>query len=544
MVGQEFVVTSLRNALTGGQLRAHAYLFSGPRGVGKTSAARVLARSLNCEHGPTATPCGTCGPCTELARGALLDVIEIDGASNTGVDDVRAIRDEVLFPPATARFKIYIIDEVHMLSNSAFNALLKTIEEPPPYVVFIFATTEIHKVPATIRSRCQQFTFRLFSIDELREALTAVASEQDVTADSEALTWIAKEAEGSLRDAYTTFDQVVSLTAGQVTLGEIRDKVGTLALDDLNLIGAGFAAGDSAALLELADAALTRGVSVERFVVALSDYVRSLLFLKHGIDRASILGYAVESFDRSVVDRLSVQQLETATELLLELYRNLKLSVNPRLELELVLSRVARAGGLMTPEELVSEIRSLRRSLSESGVSVAPPVPAPAVAQAQGLAVVADRDAGADAPDDRATAAAGGGAAGGMESSEGDSADLAVDPAARATEGAEELVRMVEAVREQRLLSLAASLGQARSLQAARDEVTLTFADRYAGEYVVGERAEIARAAAKVFGRTLAVRVAYSTEQEQQAAASEADSAVDRVRRVFRGEVVKEIPDG
>ena len=546
MVGQEFVVTSLRNALSGGQLRAHAYLFSGPRGVGKTSAARVLARSLNCEHGPTATPCGTCGPCTELARGALLDVIEIDGASNTGVDDVRAIRDEVLFPPATARFKIYIIDEVHMLSNSAFNALLKTIEEPPPYVVFIFATTEIHKVPATIRSRCQQFTFRLFSIDELREALTGVASEQDVTADSEALTWIAKEAEGSLRDAYTTFDQVVSLTAGQVTLGEIRDKVGTLALDDLNLIGAGFAAGDSAALLELADAALTRGVSVERFVVALSDYVRSLLFLKHGIDRASILGYAVESFDRSVVDRLSVQQLETATELLLELYRNLKLSVNPRLELELVLSRVARAGGLMTPEELVSEIHSLRRSLSGSGVSVAPPVPATAVAQAQGLAVVADRDAGAEAPDDRATAAAGDGdgAAGGVESGEGDSADVAVDPAARATEGAEELVRMVEAVREQRLLSLAASLGQARSLQAAGDEVTLTFADRYAGEYVVGERAEIARAAAKVFGRTLAVRVAYSTEQEQQAAASEADSAVDRVRRVFRGEVVKEIPDG
>ena len=546
MVGQEFVVTSLRNALSGGQLRAHAYLFSGPRGVGKTSAARVLARSLNCEHGPTATPCGTCGPCTELARGALLDVIEIDGASNTGVDDVRAIRDEVLFAPATARFKIYIIDEVHMLSNSAFNALLKTIEEPPPYVVFIFATTEIHKVPATIRSRCQQFTFRLFSIDELREALTGVASEQDVTADSEALTWIAKEAEGSLRDAYTTFDQVVSLTAGQVTLGEIRDKVGTLALDDLNLIGAGFAAGDSAALLELADTALTRGVSVERFVVALSDYVRSLLFLKHGIDRASILGYAVESFDRSVVDRLSVQQLETATELLLELYRNLKLSVNPRLELELVLSRVARAGGLMTPEELVSEIHSLRRSLSESGVSVAPPVPATAVAQAQGLAVVADRDAGAEAPDDRATAAAGDGdgAAGGVESGEGDSADVAVDPAARATEGAEELVRMVEAVREQRLLSLAASLGQARSLQAAGDEVTLTFADRYAGEYVVGERAEIARAAAKVFGRTLAVRVAYSTEQEQQAAASEADSAVDRVRRVFRGEVVKEIPDG
>ena len=160
LVGHEVVVATLNNAIDTGKI-AHAYLFSGPRGCGKTSSARILAKALNCEKGPNATPCGVCNTCREIARGSNLDVIEIDGASNTSVNDVRQIKDEVLFPPNSSRYKIYIIDEVHMLSTSAFNALLKTIEEPPPYVIFIFATTELHKVPATIKSRCQQFNFRL-----------------------------------------------------------------------------------------------------------------------------------------------------------------------------------------------------------------------------------------------------------------------------------------------------------------------------------------------------------------------------------------------
>ena len=162
LVGQEFVAETLKNSITSHQI-AHAYLFSGPRGCGKTSTARILAKALNCENGPTPAPCGTCAHCTEITKGASLDVIEIDGASNTSVNDVRQIKDEVMFPPNSSRYKIYIIDEVHMLSTSAFNALLKTIEEPPPYVVFIFATTELQKVPATIKSRCQQFNFRLGS---------------------------------------------------------------------------------------------------------------------------------------------------------------------------------------------------------------------------------------------------------------------------------------------------------------------------------------------------------------------------------------------
>ena len=243
LVGQEFVTATLTSSIRQGRI-AHAYLFAGPRGVGKTSVARILARSLNCEKGPTDTPCGVCPSCQEIARGASLDVIEIDGASNTSVNDVREIRDEVLFAPNAARYKVYIIDEVHMLSNSAFNALLKTIEEPPPYIVFIFATTEVHKVPATIRSRCQQYNFRMISTAEIKDKLREAAAELGVEAEDRALIWIAKEATGSLRDAYTLLDQVVSFSEGSVTLERIREKLGVLGIDELNEFARLFRGGD------------------------------------------------------------------------------------------------------------------------------------------------------------------------------------------------------------------------------------------------------------------------------------------------------------
>ena len=224
LVGQDFVVSTLENAIKENRI-AHAYLFSGPRGVGKTSSARLLAKSLNCQRGMSAHPCGVCDSCREIAKGSSVDVIEIDGASNTSVNDIRAIKEEIMFPPQTSRYKIYIIDEVHMLSTSAFNALLKTIEEPPEYIIFIFATTELQKVPLTIRSRCQQFKFKLISQPLIMECLRSASEDIGIKADEDALFWIAKESTGSMRDAYTLFDQVAAFSGDHITLQKIREKL-------------------------------------------------------------------------------------------------------------------------------------------------------------------------------------------------------------------------------------------------------------------------------------------------------------------------------
>ncbi len=374
--GQDFVVSTLKSSLKTGKI-AHAYLFSGPRGVGKTSAARILAKSLNCEKGVTDTPCRVCSNCMEIARGSSLDVIEIDGASNTSVNDIRTIKEEVLFAPNSSRYKVYIIDEVHMLSNSAFNALLKTIEEPPPYIVFIFATTELHKVPATIRSRCQQFNFRLLSIDKIKELLAKAADEMNIEADNDALLWIAREATGSMRDAYTLFDQVVSFSNGSITLDVIREKLGIVGLETIDSLAESIAEKDSTKVLEQATDILQSGVSINQFLLDLTVYFRSILFIKQGISKEAILGFEKKRYSEKVIETFSVIQVEKILEILLELHRNLKYSINRNFELELALSKISVMAEYIAPGEILNEIKKIKQelvngTLSEQNVTEAP----------------------------------------------------------------------------------------------------------------------------------------------------------------------------
>src|SRR5919206_4545550 len=249
VVGQKPIVQTLQNAIQLNRI-GHAYLFSGPRGVGKTTTARILAKGLNCEQGPTITPCNVCASCLEIASGRSIDVFEIDAASNTGVDNIRELRENAKYAAARARYKIFIIDEVHMLSTSAFNALLKILEEPPPHVVFIMATTERHKVPATILSRCQQFIFRTISAVEIQAHLLQIADRAGVKIDDRALSYIVKASEGSMRDAQSLLDQIISFSGQEVVDEDVRDVLGFIPAEVLDRTLEGLAQRDSKSLLE------------------------------------------------------------------------------------------------------------------------------------------------------------------------------------------------------------------------------------------------------------------------------------------------------
>lgn len=373
LIGQEFVAATLKNSIESGTI-AHAYLFSGPRGCGKTSTARILAKALNCQNGPTASPCGTCSTCQEITKGASLDVIEIDGASNTSVNDVRQIKDEVMFPPNSCRYKIYIIDEIHMLSTSAFNALLKTIEEPPPYVIFIFATTELQKVPATIKSRCQQFNFRLVAIEKIKEQLSLACKDINATADDEALYWIARESTGSMRDAYTLFDQVAAFSDGHITFEKIRDKLGLVGTERLNEIFDSCIDAEVPAVMEKIDEFLQSGISIEQLVTNCADYLRSLLFIKSGITKESLLGQAAERYSAKVLESWSSVQLERALSIFLSLYRDVRYSLSPRYEIELAFSKLCWLKGYVSPAEIKKAVDSaqsllLKTENSAQGIS-------------------------------------------------------------------------------------------------------------------------------------------------------------------------------
>lgn len=277
--GQAHIARALSNAIASGRI-SHAYLFTGIRGVGKTSAARVLAKALNCVEGPTPTPCNRCDSCREITDGRSSDVLEIDGASNTGVDDVRRLREAVRYPAVRGPYRVYIIDEVHMLSTQAFNALLKTLEEPPEHVVFVFATTDAHKIPVTILSRCQQFDFKRLAPRELTRLLADVAAAEGVTLDERSLATLAREADGSVRDGQSLLDQVISYAGSTVRYEDVRDVLGVVDRELLLRVARAVVVGDGRAVLETLGEAEQFGFDVRRFALDLLDVFRDLAVLQ------------------------------------------------------------------------------------------------------------------------------------------------------------------------------------------------------------------------------------------------------------------------
>ncbi|MFT3914479.1 MAG: DNA polymerase III subunit gamma/tau [Anaeromyxobacteraceae bacterium] len=276
MAGQAHVVRTLSNALKTGQL-AHAFLFTGPRGVGKTTSARLVAKALNCEKGPTAQPCGECAPCQEIAEGRAVDVVEIDAASNNGVDNVRDIVEAVKYRPARDRFKVFVVDEVHMLSTGAFNALLKTLEEPPPHVKFVLATTDVHKVPETIVSRCQRFDFRRLTVQEIADQLGRVAAQEHIRVSPAALALVARQAEGGMRDALSMLDQVRAACGDAPDDGAVAEALGAVDAQAISRIGAALVGRDGAAVLQEVGALHAKGLEMKRVAEELARHLRNVV---------------------------------------------------------------------------------------------------------------------------------------------------------------------------------------------------------------------------------------------------------------------------
>ena len=376
LVGQKAVKTTLKNALASGKI-AHAYLFSGPRGTGKTSMARILAKALNCEQGPTAEPCGQCGNCQRIVQGTSLDVIEIDAASNTSVDNIRDLREQVAFTPAESRYKVYIIDEVHMLSTGAFNALLKTLEEPPAHAVFILATTDPQKVPATIQSRCQRFEFRRVTVDEIAEHLAMVAAESGIEADADALRLIAIQAEGGMRDALSLLDQC-GVMAKRVTVATVREVLGIVGREALHELTGAIGRRQLPQALATLNLLLEQGKDVKQVLTELIEYLRALVLYLAVPDYEEIYLTDTKEALAELAPLFGRDRLLAAEERLHSAIQELRGSMRPRITAELCLLDLCRVEG-STLAALSARIEQLERQLAGGVMPVyqqTPPVPA------------------------------------------------------------------------------------------------------------------------------------------------------------------------
>ena len=379
LVGQGHIAQTLTNALQSERV-AHAYLFVGPRGTGKTSTARILAKALNCEKGPTPTPCDECTSCREVVAGNHLDVLEIDGASNTGVDHVRELRENVKFLPARGPFKIYIIDEVHMLSTGAFNALLKTLEEPPAHVKFLFATTEPQKVPATILSRCQRFDFRRISTKDIVGRLTSIAEAEGVAIDAAALLAIARGAEGGMRDAQSALDQLIAFRGKTINEDDVLSVFGLVSHHTLDDLVKAILHGDVARLIDVIAELDQAGKDMQRLVLELLEYFRNLLvWLAAGENSAGLeLTDVQEAALRELAVDTEAERVLRVVNALIEAESKMRYTLSKRTLVETSLVRCARAATVVGLGSVLEQLNELKAQLGGGT-----PAPVPAATSAQ-----------------------------------------------------------------------------------------------------------------------------------------------------------------
>ncbi len=367
VIGQRHITDTLKNELRSGRI-AHAFLFSGIRGIGKTSTARILAKSLNCQkfEAPTPDPCNHCESCLAITNGTATDVMEIDGASNRKIEHIRELRENIKFAPSKFRYKVYIIDEVHMLTREAFNALLKTLEEPPKHAIFILATTDIHKVPITITSRCQRFNFRGVAYGELIHALRKITDTESISIDEQSLLYIAKRAEGSVRDAQSILEQVIAYCGKEIGQDKVAELLGIVGSESIQTISDAILSGHVEDILDVVNALVIQGHDLEEFYKELIEHFRNLLVIQFSTKSPQLLENSMLSADvlQQQVDLRSFQEIQNIFKFLIRSEPMIKQSAYPRFALEMTLLQASQMQSFLSFDSTLQTINELGEKFS------------------------------------------------------------------------------------------------------------------------------------------------------------------------------------